>query len=178
MNNDINLVGNQQQESLKEKKRLKTVRIAAVVSLIVISLMSLIIFILYSSLSLGSIKNDQNSTLNSISYLHSKAAQLAIVNNRLVDISNVLSKRKNYTNSINILKQQMPPGVTTSQLSISNGNVTFVVSSQSLDSLNTFLNNIISLAQKQQTIDKIYIESLVINTKTGSYSLSIKASLL
>ncbi len=178
MNNDINLVSSQESTSLNEKKRLKMIRVTAVVSLTVVALSSILIFILYSSLSLSSIKKDQDSTLNSISFLHKKSAELAIINNRLTDITNILQKRKNYTNAIATIRQQMPAGVSTTDLEINKDNVVLIVSSNSLQSIDTFLNNVISLSQKQKVVSKIFIESLTVNEKSGSYSLSLSATLL
>lgn len=178
MNNDINLVSSQESSSLKEKKRLKTIRVAAVVSLVVVALSSVLIFLLYSSLSLSSIKKDQDSTLNSISFLHKKSAELAIINNRLLDITNILQKRKNYTKAIATIRGQMPAGVNIIELEINKDEVLMVANSSSLSSINTFLNNVIALAQKQQTVSKIFIESITVNEKTGSYSLSLRATLL
>ena len=107
MNNDINLISNKDATLLKGKKRLKQIRIIAVISLVIVALISVIIFIINSQTSLSSIKKDENSTIQSISYLNKKAAKLAIVNNRLKDISDILKKRKNYTSAISTLLQQI-----------------------------------------------------------------------
>ena len=178
MNNNINLVGNQETESLKEKKRLRIVRIAAIGSLVFVTLTSLLIFILYSALSLSSIKKDQDSALNSISFLHKQAAELAVVNSRLTDINNILKKRKDYTKAITTIKGLMPDGVNISEIEVSKDDLAIVVTSNSLQSLNTFLTGFTNLAKKQQTIEKVFIESLTLNQKVGNYSLSLKATLL
>ncbi len=178
MSNDINLISNKDAASLKAGKRLKQVRVVAVISLVAVALISVIIFIINSQNPLASIKKDENSTLQSISYLNKKTAKLAIINNRLKDISDILQKRKNYTSAINTMLQLMPPGVSTAALELNKNDVVLVVSSNSLLSIDKFLNSIIDLSSKKQVISSVIIESLVVNNKTGSYSLSIKTTLL
>ncbi len=178
MNNDINLISNKDASALKEKKRLKQVRTAAIGSLVTVAIVSILVFVINSQSSLASIKKDQNSTLTNISYLNKKAAKLAVVNSRLKDISAILEKRKNYTNAINTLLQLMPPGVNTTTLELEKNDVTLIVNSKSLLSLDKFLNSTIDLASKKQVITGVKIESLTVNTKAGTYSLSIKATLL
>ena len=178
MSNDINLISNKDAASLNAKKRLKQIRIIAIASLVVVALLSIIIFIINSQTSLSGIKKDQNSTIQSISYLNKKSAKLAIINNRLKDISDIMEKRKNYTNTINTLLQLMPPGVSTTTLELSKKDVVLIVHSNSLLSIDKFLNSIIDLSSKKQVISSVIIESLIINQKTGSYSLSLKTTLL
>lgn len=178
MNNDINLISNKDVASLKAKKRLKQTRTIAIVSLVIVTLLSIIVFIINTQTSLSSIKKDENSTLQSISYLNKKTAKLAIINNRLKDISNILEKRKNYTSAINTLLQLMPPGLSTTTLELSKKDVLLVVHSNSLLLIDKFLNSIIDLSSKKQVISSVMIESLTTNQKTGSYSLSVKTSLL
>jgi Tfp pilus assembly protein PilN len=177
MNNDINLISNQDAASLKEKKRLKAVRTIAIASLAIVGLVSVVIFIINSQTSLVSIKKDENSALQNISYLNKKAAKLAIINNRLKDISDILQKRKNYTSAMNTLLQLMPPGVNIGTLDLGKKDVTLIVNSNSLLPVDKFLNSLIDLSSKKQVINGITIESLIFNEKTGNYSLSIKTTL-
>ncbi len=178
MSNDINLVSNKDEASLKEKRRLRQVRVIAVVSLVVVALASVLIFIINSQTSLSSIKKDENSTLANISYLNKKAAKLAIVNERLKNISDILQKRKNYTSAINTLLQLMPPGVYTATLELDKNDVFLVANSNSLLSIDKLLNGVIDLSSKKQVIGSVRIESLTVNVKTGNYSISIKTKLL
>lgn len=178
MNNDINLISNDDAASLKAKKRLKQTRTIAIVSLVIVALVSIIVFVINTQTSLPGIKNDENSTLQSISYLNKKTAKLAVINNRLIDISDILKKRTNYTNAINTLLQLMPPGLSTANLEIDKKDVALVVNSSSLLLIDKFLNSIIDLSAKKQVISGVIIESITLNQKTGSYSLSFKTALL
>lgn len=178
MTNDINLVSNKDEATLKQKKQLRAVRVVAVISLAMIVLFSVLIFIISSLIGLQSIKNSENSTLNSISFLHKKEAELAIVNNRLQDITTILQNRKNYTSDINTLLKIIPSGVYVNSIEINKDSLTMVIVSNSLLSINDFLNSLIGFAQKNQLVKNLIIESLSINGKTGLYSLSIQATIL
>ncbi len=178
MSNDINLISNKDVASLKAKKRLKLTRTIAIISLTIVALLSITVFIITSQSSLEGIRKDGNSALQSISYLNKKTAKLAIINNRLRDISDILEKRKNYTSAINTLLQLMPPELSATALELDKKDVRLVVRSNSLLLIDKFLNSIIDLSAKKQVIGSITIESLITNQKTGNYSLSVKTKLL
>jgi hypothetical protein len=178
MSNDINLISNNDTASLKAKKRLKLARIIAIISLGIVALLSILIFIINSQNSLPSVKKDENSTIQSISYLSKKTAKLAIINNRILEISDILGKRKNYTSAINAFLQLMPAGLTTTDLELNKKDVILVVQSNSLISIDKFLNSMIALSAKKQVIDSLIIENLTVNQKTGSYAISFKTTLL
>jgi Tfp pilus assembly protein PilN len=178
MNNDINLVSNKDAATLKEKKRLKQARTTAIVSLAVVAFVSILIFIVSSQTSLSSIKKDENTAISNISYLNKKAAKLAVVNERLKDISDILQKRKNYTSAINTLLQLMPPDVYTSTLELDKENIVLVANSNSLLSIDKFINATIDLSSKKQVISSVTIESVILNQRSGNYSVSIKSKLL
>jgi len=178
MNNDINLVSNKDTASLKAKKRLKQTRAIAIVSLVIVASLSIIVFIINSQTSLAGIKKDENSTIQSISYLNKKTAKLAIINNRLRDVSDILEKRKNYTNAVNTLLQLMAPGLSTTTLELGEKDVTLVVHSDSLLLIDKFLNSIIDLSSKKQIISGVTIDSLIFDQKAGNYSLSVRTTLL
>ena len=178
MVNDINLVSNKDESTLKQKKQLRFVRITAVVSLAIVFLFSVLIFVISSMIGLSSIKNSENSALNSISFLHKKEAELAIVNNRLQDITTILQNRKNYTSEINSLLQIIPSGAYVNSIEINKDSLTLVIVSNSLLPINSFLNSLTGFAQKNQLVKDVIIENLSINGKTGLYSLSIQATIL
>lgn len=178
MSNDINLVSGNNAAIEKEKKRLKTVRYVAVGALVLVALISILIFILNSQIGLASIKRDEGSTLQNISFLRQKAAKLAMVNNRVKDISEVLQKRKNYSETIKTIREQMPQDVYTVSLELDKKELLIIVNSSSLLSINKFLDNIISLSANKKIVRNVLIESLTVNNKTGYYSLTLKANVL
>ena len=178
MTNNINLVSNQTAASVKEKNRLKIVRISASVSLAVVALISIFIFIVNSQISLSSIKKDENSTIQSISFLNKKTAKLAIINNRLKDITNIMQKRRNYRRLISKFTEIMPGGVYPLTLEIDKNDILLIVNSNSLLLLDKFLNNTNELSLKKSYINGLSIESLTVNEKQGNYSLALRLKMI
>jgi hypothetical protein len=72
----------------------------------------------------------------------------------------------------------MPAGLTTTDLELNKKDVILVVQSNSLISIDKFLNSMIALSAKKQVIDSLIIENLTVNQKTGSYAISFKTTLL
>ncbi len=177
MNDSINLVTADTRENLKRKKRTYVLRIISIVFLVFVGLVSIILFILNSSLSLSSVKKQEVATIQSISLQKDKLAKFNLLNDRLKSIKDVLKDRKNYTNTLNVLLDQIPQGVGTSSLNIEKSDVTLTINAVSLLPINKFLNNVIELSSKKKVIKDMVIESLSIDSKTGIYSLSIKAKL-
>ena len=178
MTNNINLVSNENAASVKEKNRLKIVRAVAAVSLALVALISVFIFLANSQISLSSIKKDENSTIQSISFLNKKTAKLAIINNRLKDITTIMQKRKNYRSIIAKFMEIAPSGVYILTLEIDKSDVLIVVNSNSLLLLDKFLNNVNELSIKKQYLSGLTIESLTVNAKQGNYALTLKTKIL
>jgi len=177
MNSSINLVKGDTRENLGRAKRTFILRIISIVFLSFIFFLSVVLFLLNLRVSVNSIKKDQAATLRSISLEKNKFAKLNLINDRLKGIRDILRDRKNYTNTLDTLLSQIPQGVTTSSLRIEKKDVTLTVNSLSLLPINRFLNNIIDLSVKKSVVKDMTIESLTIDSKTGIYSLSVKAKI-
>lgn len=177
MNSSINIIKGDTKENLGRTKRTFILRIISIVFLFFVASLSIILFLLNLRISVSSIKKDQAETLRSVSLEKNKLAKLNLINDRLKGIRDILKNRKNYTNTLNILLSQIPQGVTASSLRIEKGDLTLTVNSSSLLPINKFLNNIIDLSIKKNVVKGVTIESLTIDSKTGIYSLSVKAKI-
>ena len=176
MNNDINLISTQD-ISIGKKKRVKIIRGIAISLLAFTAFVSILTFFLNSQVSLASIKKDQDFVLRSMSFLSSKRAKLDLVNDRVKNISEILSKRQNYLNTIRTILDKLPNGTSPTSLGVESDNILLTISSNSLSSVNKFLNDLIDLSIQGHILKNMTIESLTIS-KDGGYSLSIKAKLL
>lgn len=178
MNSSINLISTKNDDLELKLKRLRIVRSIAVASLVLIVLMSVGVFILTLQVPLASIKKEEASTLNDISYLHDKAAKLYLANDRVSNINNIIAKRKNYSEVVNKIVGLMPSDLSIDSLTITDQAILLTVSSNSLQSINQFLNSYVDFGNKGKPIDSVSVDNLVVNTKTGRYSLSFKAQVL
>jgi len=178
MSNYINLIQNKDEEVTKEKKKIKILNFIAISFLTIIVLCAVIIFIISTQFSLSSIKRDQNAAIFGISQLKSKAGKLLIVNDRIKGITEILNKRKDYSIVSNSLLGLIPQGVVVKAFSLDKDSVKISVSSSSLSSINTFLNALVSFSSQKKIIRNLVMEGIIVNTKTGQYTLSIGATIL
>lgn len=177
MNNSINLVKTEDRENSKRKKTTYILKIISIVFVSFVVLVSIVLFILSARFSLSSVKNEEAATLESITHQKNKLSKFYLLNDRLKGIEEILKNRKNYTNSLNTLMGQIPAGATASSLQVDKGNITLTVNASSLFPINKFLNDVINLSINKHIIRDMTIESLTIDSKTGTYSLSIKGKL-
>ncbi|KKR15694.1 MAG: hypothetical protein UU52_C0016G0001, partial [Candidatus Levybacteria bacterium GW2011_GWB1_41_21] len=84
--NEINLVAGKGAKKYDEKK-LRLVRIVAVLSLVVATLLSISLFLLNTKFSVAAIKREQTQIITRIASYNTRAAKLSIVNNRVIEIS-------------------------------------------------------------------------------------------
>lgn len=177
MSDSINLVKAQSREGEERKRRAYILRVISLVFLSFVGLVSIILFILNARISASSIKKEEVVTVQAISAQKEKLAKYNLLNDRLKGISEILKNRKSYTKALNTLLSQVPEGAGTSSLNIEKNDVTLTVNSSSLLPINKFLNNVVELSAKRDVIKDMVIESLSIDSKTGIYSLSVKAKL-
>lgn len=177
MSDSINLVTAQTRENEKRKKRTYVLRVISLVFLSSVGLISVILFILNIRISVSPIKKEQTTIIQAISARGDKLAKYNLLNNRLKGIDGILKRRKSYAKALDTLISQIPQGAQASALTIEKSDVTFTVKSSSLLPINKFLKNVVELSSKKEIIRDMIIESLSIDTKTGVYSLSIKAKL-
>lgn len=175
MNSSINLVRAQDRENLQRRKKIFILRAISITFISFVGIVSIILFILYARISVSSIKKEQALAAQNIVLQKDKLAKLNLLNDRLRGIKEILKERKNYTTTLNSLLEQVPVGATTSSLSINKSSVSLTVTSSSLLPINKFLNNIVDLYTKKHLIREIVIESLTVDTRSGTYSLSVKA---
>lgn len=175
MNSDINLL---KKESRTQEKRVKILRIISVVAAGTVAIFSIALFVFNRQSTLDPIKREQNVVLQNLSFLSEKEAKLSLLNDRLNNLENILGFRKNYIKSVNSIIDELPSDVSTTSLSLDKDGILLIASSNSLSSINTFLNSLIDLSEKKHLIKDLIIESLTVGTTGIRYSLSIKAKLL
>lgn len=177
MNNSINLL---RTESKGNSKRRKTTYILKIISLIFIffvGLISIVLFVLNSRISISSVKNEEAVVLQNIAGQKDRLSKYYLLSNRLNGIEEILKERKNYTDVLNALISQIPQDTEVGSLEIDKGDISLSVNSSSLIPINKFLNNMMDLSINKHVIRNMTIESLTIDSKTGKYSLAIKAKI-
>lgn len=175
MSESINLVKAEDKDNLRRQRKIFILRIISLVFIGFVGLVSVILFILYSRISISSVKKDQAQVAQNILFQKDKLAKLNLLNDRLRGINKVFHDRKNYITTLNLLLDQIPLGASAKSLNINKDGISLSISSSSLLPINKFLNNVLDLSSKKNTIQGVIIESLSIDSKSGVYSLAIKA---
>jgi Tfp pilus assembly protein PilN len=178
MNSGINLLTKKEDASVKEKKRIKILRIIAGSCLGITALVIVILIFLYSQLKISSIKRDQESAIKTMSYLHEKSAKLNAVSDRVSMIEQVFKKRKDFRETITQLIKQLPVSVKVSGIDISGEQVSMRLYSNSLYDFKIFINRMEVLAGQRKIIKDLTVESLTLDAKNGRYNLSLDSSIL
>ena len=177
MNTNVNLVLPKDKKSLEQQKRLIIVRIAAIVSPMVVGIISLIIFLVTQAVNPVSLKKQQEETINKITKLQDTKIKLFIVNDRLDKINELLEKRRNFSDDINILLSKTPNEVFFENLEFDNLALLLTVYSASLRGIDEFINNLIDMAEKKEVILSLVIDTLTFDKDKNNYSVSLKSKL-
>lgn len=178
MSNDINLVSSKSHQFQKELKRLKILKITAVGFLALIVLTSLTLFLLTITLPTSSIKKEQEQTLSNISTLHEKLVKYTLINDRVNNIASIVKSRKNYAKTANVILSKLPTDLIVESINIEEGALSLVISGPSLTAINTYLDDVIELGDKEDTIKNLVIQGLTANASSGKYTLTIEADIL
>lgn len=171
-NGGINLISTEK-SNLADRNRVLILRSLSLIFLGVVMFVSIILFILDKRISVDSIKNEENSSLQQVSLLKDKYAKYNLLNDRLKTINSLIVSRKNYTSLVDFVISQLPSGVNIRALSIDKEGVLISINSDSLLPINQFLNNLAQTNKK--VLSGLTIEGLTIDSQTGLYSLSVKA---
>jgi len=139
---------------------------------------AVVIFIINMTYNVANVQKDEESTLVQIEQYKQKSAELFVVNNRLSNISSVISKRKDYSSLIKSILAIIPDGANSNGMELNEEATSLSLTSTSLLPLQTFLDSAKSLIAKKQLIKNVVINYLSANEKTGKYSLSVEIDFL
>jgi Tfp pilus assembly protein PilN len=177
MSTDINLLLRTDEESLKQKKRIKILNFIAIGSLIGVGLISLGIFILIQIVNPASVKKEQQNVLIKISQLQDRQSKLFVLNNRIENIGNILKIRRNISKTMSELLTKIPADVSVSSFIIDDKSVTVRGESKSLSPIAELISNLSDMVYKKEIIKSLTLNSLALNTSGNAFEVTIKSDL-
>lgn len=178
MSNNINLVTGKTFDLEKQLKRIRILRITAIASLAIVSLISIALFIITVTLPISSVKKDQEQTVANIALLHKKLVTYSLINERIKNISGIISARKNYGKTSDIILSKLSPDLTIDSLAIEKNTLTIGISGQSLITINKFIDDILDLSNGGKTIKNLVVQSLLLNSGNEKFTLNMQADTL
>ncbi len=177
MSNSINLVTLKNNQLLGEEKWLKIARASALISMIFVASIAILVFVVNLTIPIQSIRNSEQATLADIAALHNRLATYYLTKDRANNLSNIISKRKTLPTSTNEIFNLVPPELSIKSFDADAKNISIVVSGNSLLPINKFIDDVITASRKGKIIKNVSIQELSVDTKHGSYSLSINGKI-
>lgn len=178
MSKNINLLPSKTKKASSHKRLLLIFRAAAIFSLAAVLLMSLSLFLIKMRSPLNNLMLEEQSLLSSFSKIHSKTAKYILVSERLDGASEIISQRPDFYKKIDSVLTEIPQGVSVSSISLEKKNVSFNISSSSLQSLGVLLERLVFLLDNNTLFGKVTVGGFNTDFTTGVYSASVKAEFL
>lgn len=176
MSKGINLLGAEQQISAKMgigSRKLKILRTVAVWLLFGISGASIALFLFIALSPLPSVQQEEQNVLATLAKYHPDIAKFLFVNDRIKGSQMILAKRSNYDQILDKIKKKMPEDSSITGITMNSDEIAVTVTSSSLASLDTFLNNLIAATEAKEDFSKVTMTRFFSNEDSKDFSLTV-----
>ena len=170
MSIDINLAS-KTSESSKDALLRKTKTISFII-LFAVGLLSLVLFLVNLRFSANYVKREQNKLIEDLSAYDETASRIFLLNQRLSNISSILSLRKKHHEKADKIVEKIPSSVAIEEFQIDDSGIIMEVNSSSLLELNNFLNGMLSLS-KSKVFSTVVLDGL--SYSDSEFIMKIKA---
>lgn len=178
MNEDINLVPGKRKIALEQKKIVVRLRLFSIILLAITAFSSITLFLLKLQSPLPSLQREKNTLLTNLTLLSQKSAKLLLMKNRLKETAIIEKKRQHLDEIIGSVIEGVPADVSLNSLNIDIKSVSITASSNSLSSINIFLDRLVDKVVKGKIFNKIALDSLSLDSKGSRYILALTLELL
>lgn len=178
MNENINLIPGKRKVVSEQKSLVKRLRMLSIVLLITIVFSSIALFFLKLQSPLPSLQREKNTLLTNLSLLSQKTAKLLLVKNRLKETAIIEKKRQRLDETIGAVVENIPQDVLISSLNVGKKDVLITASSNSLSSMNIFLDRLVEKVLQKKVFSKITLDSLSLDSKGNRYIIAFTLQLL
>ena len=170
MSIEINLI-NKTSEGSKDV-RLRKIKTFSFITLFIVGFLSIILFLINYRFSANYVKREQDKLIANLSEFDEIASKIFLLDQRLSDISDILSSRKKYHETADKIIEKVPDSVAITEFQIDEAGILIEVGSSSLLELNNFLNGMLTLSNSK-VINGVVLDSL---TSSGfEFSMKVKA---
>lgn len=178
MSSDINLLDyNNKKIVPKSTSVQKRLRLAAVSLLFIVSTFSVIIFILISLSPLPDLDRQHKIASFNLSQSISEIVRLGLLKERTDNIKKIIDNRKNYDELIANLQTKLPPGVSVESFNVSDGKITFSITSKSVQRIDEFLNELIKNDSRFEKFSKITLNKISSSSEENVFLASFTINL-
>lgn len=178
MNNEVNLIANRKKSAAEQDKIIKGLNIAAFVSLGIVVICAVILFFLNQSANFSDLSQKEKATLAGLALSDKKIAKYLVVQARLKEISTILNSRTSYDKTISDIAAGIPSELEVNSFSLNKQDVAIVVSSSSLQAVNTFLSYMVDMLNNKKIFRSISLNGVSADPKNNKYTLVLDAKFL
>lgn len=178
MSKEINLLPRKNTGILEKESTVFLARIIAILSVIFVASSFVTVFFLQKNYSLSALQDEQQAVQTKLDTLTAKAKKILTLTDRTRDIQTILQTRGDLTVKVDAIQQKLPKTVTLDSFSVSQKDVSLTATSQSLTSLQDFLNALSTMVSQKEILQKLTIDSVSANVTTGVYTVNVKGSFL
>lgn len=178
MQKEINLLPKKNIGILQQERTIAIVRAVAILSCVVFVTSWIGIFLLGKNYSVEAVTNQQNAVEARLASLNKKTISYLTLHDRVTRIQTILRTRSLLTGKIDTLEKQIPSDVDLQSISVSQKTASISVSSTSLSSLKSFLDSLTALYRKKSIFSTLIINNVLVNAKTGAYTVTVNGNLL
>jgi Tfp pilus assembly protein PilN len=164
---NINLLEDKNKGDLSRKDSFRAMRFGTIGLLFVVSASSIILFILISLSPLPSLRAQERTDIATLSANHTDMAKLFYIKERTTVIESVLSKRLSYDSVLEDIQSKLPNGVEMESIKLEKNTLSIIVSSKSLELLNTFTTSLTNEVNEKKNFSKITLSSLSLEEEKG-----------
>lgn len=174
MNNSINLLGHKDRNGIKPASgKLKLLRTIAMLLLFGVSAASIVLYILISFSALPQVQQQERQALQTLFSAHPDMTKIALIEDRLAGITTILSQRSKYDTFLDSLAAKMPAGITMQQVSMKEKNVSVTVRSESLETLNIFLDQLVDATGANKDYAQVILNNINSEDTNNTFSMTI-----
>ncbi len=173
MNSGINLLAEKKKINSPFLKQLPVMRFFAVALLFGVSAASIILFILVALSPIPELQQQEQAAITALSNAHPEMAKLAVVNERTNTITKILATRSSYDKTLGAIKTKMPSTVSLTAFTIEKNTVNITVSSKSLLSIDSFINNVMIASGDKKEFSQVTLKKLSQDNLTNQFSATL-----
>lgn len=175
---DINLLQKSTNSLQKQDYTALILRRISFILLFATAVISISLFVLVISSPLTKVKQQENALLAALDASKTKISRNVIIQERLRSVTKVLKERNTYEKNIGEVLKVLPQSVTITALEINKKNMQITGNSNSLDSLNTFINTLLSMQSKKEIIASVALRSFALQKEAGKYYFTMDVTFL
>ena len=174
MNKGINLLdANQQTKSGIELRKIRFMRLIAVVSLFLVSVASIILFMLVALSPLPQLQQQEQGLRDTLANSKQALAQHALVNERTDEITKILGSRISFDVPLTTIREKLPSNAKVSAIKADSSSIILTVSTPTLESLDSFLNEMIGLVKEKQVFSQIQLSDLATDDGRDNFTMTV-----